>query len=226
MNEDSPLPVGLPAVRQKRSRPAFNTGWITPAVGVMWSAKLSQIGVSAAGNVEPFIDFPGGSVGHAIGRYRWFHYGPGVAGGPAQPNAEETIIDIAYSALLLGRPDHIVRRGGNLKKYRPFEKIPGLFRLFSKLAVTPEGLLNFVTRFGPMLPNGNWHDGEDAVTGLVAAKTMAELLDDYAQNPRACALRFGEQGLGWSRIDVRLAFIPATGRPQFRFTPPSLLNAL
>lgn len=117
-------------------------------------------------------------------------------------------------------------RGGNLRTYRPFEQVPGLFRVFSKLATTPEGLLEFVTRFGPMLANGNRQDGEDSLTGLCAAQAMSELLQAYTQDPRTCFLRFGGQGLGWSRIDVYFAFNPVTGRPQFKFRPPSLLNAL
>jgi hypothetical protein len=55
---------------------------------------------------------------------------------------------------------------------------------------------------------------------------MSELFDDYSKDPRSCSLRFGEQGHGWSRLDVALAFNPMTGRPQFKFRPPSLVNAL
>ena len=148
-----------------------------------------------------------------------------VAGGPAEPNDEKTVGDVVFSTLQRVHPGRIVGRGGNLKTYRPFQR-PGLFRLFSKLATTPEGLLEFVTRFGPMLPDGNRQGGEDALTGLNAAQAMAELLEAYVQDPRSCFLQFGEQGHGWSRIDVYLAFNPVTGRAQFKFTPPSMVNAL
>jgi hypothetical protein len=149
-----------------------------------------------------------------------------VPGGPANPGDEDSVISVVFSALQGTpiRPDRIVRRGGNLKTIRPFEQVPGLFRLFSKLATTPEGLLEFVTRFGPMMPNGNY-EGEDAQIGLTAAQGMAKLLDHYAKDPRSCFLRFGA-GLGWSRIDVYLAFNAATGRPYFKFSPPTLVNAL
>jgi hypothetical protein len=151
-----------------------------------------------------------------------------VAGGPAEPADEESLLGVVFSTLQgrAIRPDRIVRRGGNLKTYRPFEQVPGLFRLFSKRATTPEGLLEFVTRFGPMLPDGNRQSGEDALTGLGAAQAMAELLEAYAQDPRSCFLHFGEQGHGWSRIDVYLAFNPVTGRPYFKFAPASFLHAL
>jgi hypothetical protein len=151
-----------------------------------------------------------------------------VAGAPAEPSDEKSLIGEVISTLQGKpiRPDRIVRRGGNLKTYRPFERVPGLFRLFSKLATTPEGLLDFVTRFGPMIPEGNREGGEDTLIGLCAAQTMSELLGNYLKDPRSCFLRFGEQGLGWSRIDVALAFNPMTGRPYFKFTPASFLHAL
>jgi hypothetical protein len=151
-----------------------------------------------------------------------------VAGGPEKPCDRKSLIGEVFS-VLPGRPirpDRIVRRGGNLKPDRPFERVSGLFRLFSKRATTREGLLDFVTRFGPMTPDGNREGGEDALIGLAAAQAMSELLDDYAKDPRRCFAAFGERGLGWSRIDVSLAFNPVTGRPCFKFTPLSLLNAL
>jgi hypothetical protein len=80
-----------------------------------------------------------------------------IAGGPAEPSDEKSLFGEVLSTFHGKpiRPDRIVRRGGNLKVDRPFERVPGLFRLFSKLATTPEGLLDFVTRFGPMTPEGN-----------------------------------------------------------------------
>jgi hypothetical protein len=151
-----------------------------------------------------------------------------VAGGPAGPDDEKSLLGDVYS-IIHHRPirlDRIVPRGGNLKTYRPFEQVPGLFRLFSKLATTPEGLLEFVTRFGPMIPDGNRKSGEDALIGLTAAQGMSKLLIQYSSDPRTCFSQFGEEGLGWSRIDVYLAFNPITGRPHFKFTPPTLVNAL
>jgi hypothetical protein len=151
-----------------------------------------------------------------------------VPGGPAEPTDEKSLIGEVISTFQGKpiRPDRIVRRGGNLKTYRPFERVPGLFRLFSKQATPPAGLLDFVTRFGPMIQDGNRESGEDALIGLSAAQTMSELLDDYSKDSRTCFSRFGEQGLGWSRIDVYLAFNLVTGRPYFKFTPASFLHAL
>jgi hypothetical protein len=143
----------------------------------------------------------------------------------SQPRSEETIVDVVYSALLLPPPDHIVPRGGQLKSYRPLEAVPNLFRIFSKLATTPHGLLEFVNRYGPMLPNGNRAEGEDALTGLAAAQEMATILETYPRDPKR-GLSYLGNGQGWSRIDVYLAFNSATARPYFVFKPPCLLNAL
>lgn len=49
----------------------------------------------------------------------------------------------------------------------------------------------------------------------------------YAPHERAQFFaRFGDKGLSWSRIDVALAFNPINGKPQFRLTQPTLVNAL
>jgi hypothetical protein len=151
-----------------------------------------------------------------------------IAGGPADPGDEKSLIGDVFSIVKGSpiRPDRIVPRGGNLKSDRPFERVPGLFRLFSKLATTSEGLLDFVARFGPMTPDGNRECGEDALIGIAASQAMSKLLDDYAENPSSCFTAFGAHGLAWSRIDVALAFNPETGRAYFKFTPPTLLNAL
>src|SRR5205807_9235653 len=118
----------------------------------------------------------------------------------------------------------IVRRGGKLRPYRPFERVDGLYRVFASLAVAPEGLMDFVHRFGPMTEDGN-RNGEDALIGLSHAQSMAELLKRYSQNPGDCFSQFAGNGLGWSRIDAALWLNPITGKPQFRFRPPTLVNA-
>ena len=146
-------------------------------------------------------------------------------GVPPKSGDSKTVVDEVFLALGTARPPHIVPRGDTFRSYRPFDQVNGLFRIFAARAATPDGLLEFVRTFGPMLPDGNRPSGEDALTGLSAAQEMADLLREYSKDPRACFARFGK-GLGWSRIDVHLAFNAATGRPHFRFSPPSLLHAL
>jgi hypothetical protein len=151
-----------------------------------------------------------------------------VPGGPADECDEKSAFGEALSALHGKpiRPPRIVRRGGELRAYRPFERVNGLFLPFSRRATTVEGLLEFVSRHGPMTRDGNERSGEDAIIGLGHAEAISEFLKDYRNDPQASLGRFGEQGLGWSRIDVGLALNSTTGQPQMKLRPSCLVNAL
>lgn len=150
-----------------------------------------------------------------------------IAGGPAELGEEASLIGELLSVVSgkRVRPDRIVRRGGPLRTYRPFQRVSGLFLLFANLGKNPEGLMDFVRQFGPMTEDGN-REGEDALIGLGHGQSMGELLQRYAESPADCISRFSGNGLAWSRIDVWLALNPMTGRPQFRYRPPTLINAL
>jgi hypothetical protein len=110
--------------------------------------------------------------------------------------------------------------------YRPFDKVDGLYRIFAHLGTTAEGLLDFVNRFGPLTDEGNRETGEEVPFAFSAAGAMCEVLSCPMTEQAAYFSRFGDKGLAWSRIDVALAFNPVTGKPQFRLTPPMLVNAL
>jgi hypothetical protein len=105
-----------------------------------------------------------------------------VPGGIAEPGDSETVLSVVFSTLQGKpvRPDRIVRRGGKLKIQRPFEKVTNLFKLFAKMAITPSGLLDFVNKFGPMLPTGN-EFGEDILDGISAAQNISSLLRAYSE---------------------------------------------
>jgi hypothetical protein len=118
-----------------------------------------------------------------------------------------------------------VRRGRELRAYRPFKAVNGLFLPFSKLALTVEGLLEFVRRYGPMTREGNEKSGEDAIIGLSHAEAMSEFLSEYRTDAHNCFAKY-ERGLGWSRMDVAVTFNSTTGRPQMILRPSSLVNAL
>ena len=104
--------------------------------------------------------------------------------------------------------------------------MPGLFRLFSKLATTPQGLLEFVTRFGPMVPDGNREGGEDALLGLGAAQVCQNYLTITRRTNAAAFCELVSKDSAGQGSNVALAFNPKTGRPYFKFKPPSLHNAL
>lgn len=122
--------------------------------------------------------------------------------------------------------DRIVRRGGKLVPYRPFQVTSGLYRIFVGCCVSIEGILDFYTRFGPLTAAGNAPDmGDDLLFIRSNADTLGELLLCSPDERISRVARFSN-GLKWSRIDMELAINPATGKPQFRYGPPSLHNAL
>jgi hypothetical protein len=165
--------------------------------------------------------------------FQWWRDDAGydfVPAAPSEPAPSETSPFYALISSILpegaGRPARIVRRGGKLEPYRPFGTVDGLYRIFANLGTTEEGLLNFVSRFGPLTESGNRECGEEVIFPMSAASAMRDLLSCSLQERAAYLSRFGENGLSWSQIDVALAFNPITGKPQFRLTPPTLVNAL
>src|SRR5436305_6637780 len=70
----------------------------------------------------------------------------------------------------------IMRRGGELVRHRPLERVPGLFRVFAGRARTKEGLLDFVNQFGPLTEKGQDPEGEPVGIGLSDAAIMRQLL--------------------------------------------------
>jgi hypothetical protein len=155
---------------------------------------------------------------------RGYDYVPAASGTPAP--SEMSPLYGAISGLMSGRPARIVRRGGNLVPSRPFDQDIRLYRVFASLGITDEGLLGFVNRFGPLTEFGNDDTGEEVLFGRGHAESMRDLLSCPAEERGSYLSRFGEAGTSWSRLDVALAFNPVTGKPQFRFKPPALCNAL
>jgi hypothetical protein len=145
--------------------------------------------------------------------------------------SEESALGDLLPLSLGGEPsrrNRIVRRGGELLPYRPFEHTGGvLHRIFATLGNSVEGLLEFFTRFGPLTQEGlDPNCGEDIRFALSSASTMRDVITDSPQNRAQYFSRFGSKGLSWSAIDVALTFNPMTNKPQFRLTPPTLVNAL
>jgi hypothetical protein len=140
-------------------------------------------------------------------------------------------LDKLTSSGLLGgkngeRPDRIIRRGGKLIAYRPFEKVNGLYRIFANKGTTVAGLLEFIHRFGPLTQGGLDATIGDEVPFLVNhASAMAALLA-YSPEGRVSYLSQFEKGLSWTRIDVGLVVNPFTEKPQITLKPSWLLHGL
>jgi hypothetical protein len=73
-------------------------------------------------------------------------------------------------------PAKIVPVGEALKSYRPFVKSENLFELFVRRAKSEEGVLDFVTNFGPLTHDGLRKGGEVVPAIIDAAKEMSEVL--------------------------------------------------
>jgi hypothetical protein len=135
--------------------------------------------------------------------------------------------------LALSRPQRIVRRGGTLQSYRPLDTFGSrLPRLFAD-AATPEAVLKFVERFGPLTRDGfDQNRGDEVATVIAHAKQMRKLLDAYTRGSREeLAETLGPKGepLGQSAlstVEVRLVFDPAAEMPQLQFTAKNLLDAM
>ncbi len=70
----------------------------------------------------------------------------------------------------------VVASGVKQESYKPFERHENLFGQFASIPKTPEGVLDFVTKFGPLTRDGLKARGEDVAAVLEAAKSMAGLL--------------------------------------------------
>jgi hypothetical protein len=160
-----------------------------------------------------------------------YRYVPAAPGNPepSEMSPLYALIEPIRSAVSGGRPARIVRCGGKLVPYRPFEKDGGkLYQIFASLCWTGEEslLLDFVNRFGPLTEFGNQDCGEEVLFAVSAASVMRDLLYCSPAERAAYFSRSGDKGVAWSRIDVALTFNPMTNKPQFRLTPPALVNAL
>ena len=127
----------------------------------------------------------------------------------------------------------IVRAGGALEAYRPFERfgLGFLHRHFAKIAKATEAL-DFVSKFGPLTGDGLDADvGDDLDMVLVHAEAMAEMLW-YASGSKRRRARVVDAEMPIEHRDhiasLNASFVleEKTGRPRLRLSPRSFLDAL
>jgi hypothetical protein len=105
--------------------------------------------------------------------------------------------------------------------YKPFERNENLFGEFASIQKTPEALLDFITKYGPLTLEGQQEPGEDVAAALEAASAMAGVLQAVA---RPSLTQLPPQ-----RRSVRLTLqITAAGggRPVTTAVPDTLLDAI
>lgn len=74
------------------------------------------------------------------------------------------------------QPARIVRLGGTLLSYRPFEKVSRLHNQFISLAKTESGVLRFVETFGPLTHEGLRGKGDAVHDVITHAEDMTKVL--------------------------------------------------
>lgn len=89
--------------------------------------------------------------------FRWYKDPKGyrlIKGKNPRPRKGQSIDDF-LSNVRLGdaQPARVVRNGGKLQPYNPL-RIPNLFERFINAAKSPEDVLDFIKRYGPLTPQG------------------------------------------------------------------------
>jgi hypothetical protein len=136
-------------------------------------------------------------------------------------------IDVLSGSRGEGCERHYVRlHGGKLTAYRPLDAFRTLFILFAHL-YTPEDVLDFVRRFGPLTHAGlNPRNGELADGVLAHARAMREYLMHLVGGSRTKKLLAVAQLNPFAELEVTLAVDPVDKTPTLRLAPSSLLDAL
>jgi hypothetical protein len=107
--------------------------------------------------------------------FTWFRDPKGYRLIPAKPvlRRGQSILDVPGSDI---QPARIVRNGGALQAYRPFNVSSKLFENFINAAKTEIGVLEFVKLFGPLTRDGLRGKG-DVVHGMIdQAEDMTNVL--------------------------------------------------
>jgi hypothetical protein len=114
-----------------------------------------------------------------------------------------------------GKPQRIIRAGGTLVPYRPAETLDLMFRELVNTVPTAEGVLGFVSRFGPLTRLGlDEKEGEPIEFAINSIVNMNEFIDAWstlsgigkAIQARALESHLGADGLRIAQLDVRLVF--------------------
>ena len=98
-----------------------------------------------------------------------------VLGKPLMLRPGQSILDVKSSDIQLAQP-RIVRLGGKLQSYQPFETVSRLHDQFLGMATTEAGVLKFVEAFGPLTQEGLRGRGEDVRHVIDQAQEMIEVL--------------------------------------------------
>jgi hypothetical protein len=108
--------------------------------------------------------------------FTWFHDPKGYRLIPAKPitlRIGQSLLNIRSSDIQAAR---VVRNGGKLQSYRPFDVSKELFKIFIDKAKSESGVLKFIETFGPLTYDGLKGRGEIVPNMIDEADTMTEAL--------------------------------------------------
>jgi hypothetical protein len=115
------------------------------------------------------------------------------------------------------QPARVVGRGGPLRPYRPLDKFPDLFKIFVKIPRTPEGVLEFISKFGSLTRSVK---GDSVPAVLDVADMMQKQL--HGLSPRLG----GRADIPLTNLHAWLANDRATGGITLKIAPATLRDAL
>jgi hypothetical protein len=138
-----------------------------------------------------------------------------------------------YRLVETERPMRVVRNGKghdpkDFQHSQPLSKTDSLFKIFANIATTPQGVLDFVQRFGPLTESG-WDPkiGEDVNLVISNADHMRQLLRYSSGNQKGLGLPLSRhQATRSSSIDAQVIWDSATKSPKWELRPRTLLDAL
>ncbi len=117
----------------------------------------------------------------------------------------------------------VVRSGKKLETYKPLELHENLFGELASTRQTPDGVLNFVKKFGPLTLEGiQSAEGEEVAVVIEAAQTISQLLlaNKRKQIPSTLPSRPRTVHLNVRILD------PASHQHPFTLVPETLLDAI
>ena len=136
-------------------------------------------------------------------------------GQSATPSAREPIISLPEGWWVnqpFVKPQRILRAGGSLIPYRPVEMLDQIFNAYINTEPTPEGLLGFINRFGPLTRRGlDENFGEPLDFAINNLKCTVSLIEAFGQTAKADQRRavtklLGADGIELYGIKVRVLF--------------------
>jgi hypothetical protein len=123
----------------------------------------------------------------------------------------------------------VVRKGRGqreLIRYRPLSVTDALFRIFAHMADTPQGLLKFVERYGPLRWDGmDPAQGDDVSLALSNADHIRQILELWAGPSMRSKPASGQLGAPVSLL-ADIAWDAETKALKWELRPVTLLDAI